>query len=71
MGASLGFGLEFPVKLRESYLNLEFLAHIVDFHDKYSQDYAPNPNNPNGYGFADLTGRAYTTSVNYVFNWGP
>lgn len=71
LGLSLGFGLEFPLRLKETYINLEFLVHSVNFHDKYTQDYAPVETNPDGYGFADLTGRAYTTSVNFVFNWGP
>ena len=71
LGFSVGFGLEFPLKLKETYINLEFLVHSVNFHDKHTQDYAPIADNPNGYGFADLTGRAYSTSVNYVFNWGP
>ena len=71
VGISLGFGLEFPVKIKESYINLEFLAHTVNFHDKYTQDYAPVATNPDGYGFSDLSGRAYSTTVNYVVNWGP
>ena len=71
LGFSFGFGLEFPIKLRESYVNLEFLMHAVNFHDKHTQDYAPVANNLNGYGYADLSGRTYSTYVNYVFSWGP
>ena len=71
MGFSAGFGLEFPVKIKESYFNLEFLVHAVNFHDKDTRDYAPTAADPGGYGFADLSGRAYSTSVNYVMNWGP
>ena len=71
LGISAGFGLEFPIKLRESYINLEFLGHSVNFHDKYTQDYAPTETNPDGYGYADLSGNVYSTYINYVINWGP
>lgn len=71
LGFAAGFGLEFPVRIKESYLNLEFLTHMVNLHDKDTQDYSPVATNPGGYGFADLGGRAYSVSVNYVLNWGP
>ena len=67
-GFSLGFGLEFPIKIRESYLGLEALWHTVNFHDKYTQDYHPLPDG-NGFGYKDLTGSVYTLMVAYVINW--
>lgn len=67
LGAGVGFGLEFPIELKESYIGLEFLFHSVAFFDKNSTDYAPL--NPGGYGFENLGGNAYSTVVSYVFNW--
>lgn len=67
LGFALGFGLEFPVELKESYIGLEFLLHTVNFPDKNTQKYAPK--NTGGYGFENLGGNAYTTMVSYVFNW--
>lgn len=69
LGFGVGFGLEFPVKIRESYINVEFLFHSVNFHDKYTQNYRPVPTNPSGFGFDDLTGNVWTTMVAYVFSW--
>jgi hypothetical protein len=67
LGAGFGFGLEFPIEIKESYLGLEFLMHSVAFHDKNTKNYAPL--NDGGYGFEDLGGNAYSTKVSYVFNW--
>lgn len=67
LGAAFGFGLEFPIEIKESYIGLEFLFHSVAFYDKNTQRYAPL--NPGGYGFADLGGNAYSTMVSYIFNW--
>lgn len=67
LGMGVGFGLEFPLTLKESYLGLEFLFHTVNFPDKDSQSYAPIQ--PNGYGFEDMKGNAYSTMVSYIFNW--
>ena len=67
LGAGIGFGLEFPIEIKESYIGLEFLFHSVAFFDKNTSDYAPQQDN--GYGFNDLGGNAYSTMVSYVFNW--
>lgn len=67
LGFAAGFGLEFPVELKESYIGLEFLLHTVNFPDKNTQKYAPKTTG--GYGFENLGGNAYTTMVSYVFNW--
>lgn len=67
LGAAMGFGLEFPIEIKESYIGLEFLFHSVAFHDKNTQAYSPL--NPGGFGYADLGGNAYSTMLSYVFNW--
>ena len=67
-GIGLGFGLEFPIKLKESYLGVEFLWHSVYFHDKYTQDYAPVPWG-NGFGYDDLSGHVWSSMASYVINW--
>lgn len=67
LGAGLGFGLEFPIVVKESYLNLEFLFHSVAFHDKNTRQYSPQ--NAGEYGFENLGGNGYSVFLNYVFNW--
>lgn len=67
IGIGVGFGLDFPIKLRESYLNLEFLFHDVAFHDKYTRIYAPLTEG--GYGTEDLAGYGYSTMLSYVWSW--
>lgn len=67
LGAGVGFGLEFPIELKESYIGLEFLFHSVAFFDKNTTNYSPVKEG--GYGFENLGGNAYSTMVSYVFNW--
>ena len=67
LGSALGFGLEFPIKLKESYLGVEFLYHRVNFEDKYTQRYRPINNENTGYN--DMSGDPYGVTVSYVFNW--
>lgn len=66
LGFALGFGLEFPVELKESYIGLELLAHTVNLPDKNTPKFIPKNG---GYGFPNLGGNAYSTMVSYVFNW--
>ncbi len=66
-GFGLGLGLEFPVKLKESYLGVEFLFHSVNYHDKFTRDFASVPNS--NVGVEDLTGNAFSTMVAYVISW--
>jgi hypothetical protein len=68
-GFGVGFGLEFPIKLKESYLGVEFLFHTVNFHDKFTQTYAPDVDNGGSTGFEDLTGNVYSTILSYVISW--
>ncbi|MBT6324873.1 MAG: hypothetical protein HOJ35_02815 [Bdellovibrionales bacterium] len=67
LGFGLGGGLEFPIKLKESYIGVEILYHTVNFHDKYTQDYRAIEEG--GFGFDDLTGNVFTTMVSYVLSW--
>ena len=82
LGTGVGVGLEFPMEIKKSYLNVEFLYHRVDFFDKFTRDYrqipdedeAPNPNQEGGtldstFGFEDLRGDVLSLFVNYVINW--
>lgn len=67
-GFALGLGLEFPIELKSTYLNVEALFHSVAFKDKYTTDYKPaDPNRDTGYD--DLTGYVTTIIVNYVLSW--
>ena len=66
LGMGLGFGLEFPVKIKESYINLEFLFHTVNFHNKFTSRFQSDNGN---YGIDDLSGNAYSSFISYVFNW--
>lgn len=66
-GFGMGFGLEFPIKLKESYLGVEFLFHSINFHDKFTQIFAPISGSNSG--FEDLTGNSYSTMVAYVISW--
>lgn len=61
LGVGLGGGLEFPIKLKESYLGLEFLYHTVNFADKYSAKYQP--------AIEDFSGNVVTTMMSYIWNW--
>ncbi|MCO4793507.1 MAG: hypothetical protein KC493_07340 [Bacteriovoracaceae bacterium] len=66
-GFGAGFGLEFPIKLKESYLGVEFLFHTVNFHDKFTQSYASVEGGSGG--FEDLSGNVYSTVLSYVVSW--
>lgn len=77
LGTGLGFGLEFPIELKKTYFNIEFLFHSVNFFDKYTQDYRRIPDDqnqdvtkyPSKYGYDDLTGNVYTLMFNYCISW--
>ncbi|MCY4643036.1 MAG: hypothetical protein OXB88_00295 [Bacteriovoracales bacterium] len=61
MGIGFGWGLEFPVKLKRSYINYEFLVHTVNFYDRLTNDYQD--------AYTDLDGVGVSNVVNYVISW--
>lgn len=69
LGTGLGFGFEFPVELKASYVDVEFLYHIVNFFDKYTQDYRQSSAAESTYGYDDLTGNVISVIVTYNFTW--
>lgn len=80
IGVGLGAGLEFPIELKKTYFNVEFLVHSVNFFDKFTNDYrqigpgdvdsgATIPSDIEYYGWDDLTGLAYSVFFNYVISW--
>jgi hypothetical protein len=69
IGTGLGFGFEFPVELKASYVDVEFLYHVVNFFDKFTQDYAQYEDPDSTYGYDDLTGNVVSIIVTYNFTW--
>lgn len=69
LGIGLGGGLEFPIKIKESYLGVEFLWHSVSFDDKFTQNFRADPNRNGTYNIDDLSGNAYSVIMSYVINW--
>ena len=67
LGVGLGFGLEFPIRIKESYINIEFLYHTVNFHDKFTTLYQPVAGST--LGFQDLSGNVYSTIAAYVISY--
>ncbi len=66
IGFAFGGGLEFPIKIKESYVNVEGLIHSVNLSDVRTIKYAPKNNGP---GVTDLSGMAFSLMVGYVWNW--
>lgn len=78
IGTGLGVGLEFPIELKKAYVSVEFLYHVVNFYDKFTQDYRQIPDDPDTtdnesegstYGFEDLTGNVLSLMITYNFTW--
>lgn len=78
IGTGVGFGLEFPVELKQSYISVEFLYHVVNFYDKFTQDYrqieddqstGTNEGEGSTYGYEDLTGNVLSLIFTYNFTW--
>lgn len=70
LGASLGFGLEFPIVRKKSYIGFEFLYHFVNFFDKDTIAYQQIPDDPNSaYGYDDLNGHALSIKMSFNFSW--
>lgn len=69
LGMAFGFGLEFPIEIKESYWGIECLLHSVNLPDKNTNRYQPSPVGSTGPGYDDLGGNAYSVMINYIFNW--
>lgn len=76
IGTGFGMGLEFPVELKKSYFNIEFMYHTVNFFDQNTMDYRQieDPNHdfstfPSDYGYDDLTGDSITFFTSYNISW--
>lgn len=67
LGVGLGGGLEFPIKIKESYLGVELLWHSVAFDDKFTQNFRALDGGT--YNVDDLTGNVYSVMTSYVINW--
>jgi len=66
-GIGIGGGLEFPIKIRESYVGVEALYHSISFGDKFTSDFRDVEGGSGG--FDDLTGNVWTVFISYVMNW--
>lgn len=70
IGTGIGVGLEFPIELKESYVSVEALYHVVNFEDKFTQDYRQIPGEEDSkFGFEDLTGNVISLIFTYNFTW--
>jgi hypothetical protein len=78
LGSGIGLGLEFPIELKQSYISVEFLYHVVNFYDKFTQDFRQVEDDPNTganeaqgstYGYEDLTGNVLSLVFTYNFTW--
>jgi hypothetical protein len=76
IGTGIGAGLEFPIELKKSYISIEALYHVVNFFDKFSQDYRQipaadqDPAKPlSTYGYDDLTGNVMSLMMTFNFTW--
>jgi opacity protein-like surface antigen len=69
LGWAFGLGLQFPLKMKEYNIGVEFLAHSVNWSDKFTQKYAPiedeNGQPVTGYGYEDLNGMAFDLFVGF------
>ncbi len=75
IGTGIGAGLEFPIEIKNSYVSVEALYHVVNFFDKFTQNYRQVLNEDGSeredspFGFDDLTGNVVTFVVTYNFTW--
>lgn len=81
VGAGIGAGLEFPIEIKKTYFNVEFLYHIVNFGDKFIADFRQDPDpasNPNctstgvnrcTNGIENFNGDVITFFANYVISY--
>lgn len=70
LGTGVGMGLEFPIELKKSYIGVEALYHVVNFYDKFTQNYRQKPGDAaSTYGFEDLRGNVLSLIFTYNFTW--
>lgn len=79
LGTAVGFGFEFPIEIRKTFFNVEFLYHSVNFFDSDSIQYRqidpevdpshPFDEFPSEYGYNDLRGDVWTIFFNYTNSW--
>jgi len=76
IGVGIGGGLEFPIEIKKTYFNVEFLWHRVNFFDKFTQDYRQLTQEQQDslgveskYGYEDLRGDVFTVMFHYVISW--
>jgi hypothetical protein len=70
LGGAIGFGLDFPIVIKESYFGFEFLYHWANLPDKFTQDYRAIPaSDPNIPTYDDLMGNVWTVMVTYNITW--
>jgi hypothetical protein len=62
VGISLGAGLEFAIKPRKTYFQIEGKIHFVPYKDTGSTLFT-------NVGLPNLTGNFYTVSTNVLFTW--
>ncbi len=62
LGVRGGGGLEFAIKPKSIYFELEGKIHMIFFNDNYSGTFS-------SMGIPDLTGNFYTVSGNLLFTW--
>lgn len=60
-GVNFGAGLELTIKPRKTYLQLEALAHLVQFSDEFDSRYAPI--------VQDKTGTWITATMSIMWTW--
>lgn len=60
-GLSFGAGLEFPIKPKASYFQIEGKGHLVKYKDTFSEAYRPQ--------IADLTGPFFSFIASILFTW--
>lgn len=61
-GFSAGGGLEFPIKHRKVYVQIDGRVHYVLFEDRTTRNFVSR-------GIGDLEGLLYTTALNLLFTW--
>ncbi|MEK6579781.1 MAG: outer membrane beta-barrel protein [Bdellovibrionota bacterium] len=64
LGFSGGGGLEFAIRPKKSYFQVEGKMHFIQFLDTSTNIYAGPPNN-----IDDMTGRFYTLTGSILFTW--